>query len=134
MNLDTRFVVGVSLGLGLIAFSWHGGDVPEDRVYAVGPNAWASNAREYSAETSRGRRIDSGEARAAPTLYAVRTDEGHEEQHSRYRPVPAAPNRLPALDCLRLHNGQWLRGGIKHDGDSMRWSQCWYDTVQREEQ
>ena len=50
------------------------------------------------------------------------------------RSVPAAPSRLPPLDCQRRHNGQWLRGGIKHDGDSMRWSQCWYDTVQREEQ
>ena len=41
----------------------------------------------------------------------------------------AAPRlkRLPPLDCPRVQNGKWLKGAIKHDGDRMRWSQCWYE-------
>lgn len=35
--------------------------------------------------------------------------------------------KMPRLDCPRYHNGKWLKGGIKHDGDRMRWSQCWYE-------
>ena len=62
----------------------------------------------------------------ALVAWAEPNDVPEADYNQTQRFVAAAASGTPALDCPRLNGNQWLYAAIRHEGDRMAESRCFY--------